>query len=104
MSKTTETQPSSDLRDFYQQGIAAVRARFEHQQSTRAAGHAAVHERAQLADELVRRLWQKYANDPKLRSGVALVAIGGYGRIVVAHNSLAMLSARGTGPEPTLTT
>jgi len=80
VSKTTETQPSSDLRDFYQQGIAAVRARFEHQQSTRAAGHAAVHERAQLADELVRRLWQKYANDPKLRSGVALVAIGGYGR------------------------
>jgi beta-aspartyl-peptidase (threonine type) len=33
-----------------------------------------------------------------------LVAIGGDGRIVVAHNSPAMFSARGTGPEPALTT
>ena len=33
-----------------------------------------------------------------------LVAVGGDGRIVVAHNSPAMFSARGTGPEPTLTT
>jgi beta-aspartyl-peptidase (threonine type) len=33
-----------------------------------------------------------------------LVAIGGDGRVVVAHNSPAMFSARGTGPEPTLTT
>ena len=33
-----------------------------------------------------------------------LVAVGGDGRIVVAHNSPAMFSARGTGPEPALTT
>jgi L-asparaginase / beta-aspartyl-peptidase len=33
-----------------------------------------------------------------------LVAVGGDGRIVVAHNSPAMFSARGTGPEPVLTT
>jgi L-asparaginase / beta-aspartyl-peptidase len=33
-----------------------------------------------------------------------LVAVGGDGRIVVAHNSAAMFSARGTGPEPVLTT
>jgi beta-aspartyl-peptidase (threonine type) len=33
-----------------------------------------------------------------------LVAIGGDGRVVVAHNSPAMFSARGTGPEPALTT
>jgi len=33
-----------------------------------------------------------------------VVAIGGDGRIVVAHNSPAMFSARGTGQEPTLTT
>jgi beta-aspartyl-peptidase (threonine type) len=32
-----------------------------------------------------------------------LVAVGGDGRIVVAHNSPAMFSARGTGPEPVLT-
>ena len=33
-----------------------------------------------------------------------LVAVGGDGRIVVAHNSPAMFSARGTGPEPAVTT
>jgi L-asparaginase / beta-aspartyl-peptidase len=33
-----------------------------------------------------------------------LVAVGGDGRIVVAHNSPMMFSARGTGPEPALLT
>jgi beta-aspartyl-peptidase (threonine type) len=33
-----------------------------------------------------------------------VIAIGGDGGIVVAHNSPAMFSARGTGPEPTITT
>jgi L-asparaginase / beta-aspartyl-peptidase len=33
-----------------------------------------------------------------------LVAVGGDGRVVVAHNSPAMFSARGAGPEPSLTT
>jgi L-asparaginase / beta-aspartyl-peptidase len=33
-----------------------------------------------------------------------IVAVGGDGRIVVAHNSPAMFSARGSGPEPVLTT
>jgi L-asparaginase / beta-aspartyl-peptidase len=33
-----------------------------------------------------------------------LVAIGGDGRVVVAHNSPAMFSARGTGADPALTT
>jgi len=33
-----------------------------------------------------------------------LVAVGGDGRIVVAHNSPMMFSARGTDPEPVLTT
>src|ERR1700722_10547535 len=33
-----------------------------------------------------------------------LIAVGDDGRIVVAHNSPAMFSARGTGPEPVLTT
>ncbi|HEY6789880.1 MAG TPA: isoaspartyl peptidase/L-asparaginase [Trebonia sp.] len=33
-----------------------------------------------------------------------VIAVGGDGRIVVGHNSPAMFSARGSGPEPTLTT
>ena len=33
-----------------------------------------------------------------------VIAVGADGRIVVAHNSPAMFSARGAGPEPTITT
>jgi L-asparaginase / beta-aspartyl-peptidase len=33
-----------------------------------------------------------------------IVAVGGDGRVVVAHNSPMMFSARGTGPEPVVTT
>jgi beta-aspartyl-peptidase (threonine type) len=33
-----------------------------------------------------------------------LVAVGGDGRVVAAHNSPMMFSARGTGPEPAVTT
>ncbi len=33
-----------------------------------------------------------------------LIAVGGDGRVVVAHNSPAMFSARGAGPEPSITT
>jgi beta-aspartyl-peptidase (threonine type) len=37
-------------------------------------------------------------------SNGGVIAVGGDGRLVVAHNSPAMFSARGTGQEPTLTT
>lgn len=37
-------------------------------------------------------------------SAGGVIAVGADGRIVVAHNSPAMFSARGTGPDPTLTT
>jgi len=33
-----------------------------------------------------------------------VIAVGGDGHVVVAHNSTAMFSARGTGPEPAITT
>jgi [protein-PII] uridylyltransferase len=78
--QTGSTQPPNVLRDFYQQGLAEIRAQFEKNESTRAAGPTAVKQRAQLADELVQRLWSQFAEHPKLKSGVAIVAIGGYGR------------------------
>jgi L-asparaginase / beta-aspartyl-peptidase len=40
----------------------------------------------------------------KYGSTGGVIAVGGDGRVVVAHNSPAMFSARGTGPDPTLTT
>jgi [protein-PII] uridylyltransferase len=74
------TKHTESLRDFYQQGLDAIRARFEEHQSTRAAGLEAVQARAKLADELVQKLWARFSNDPKLKTGVALLAVGGYGR------------------------
>jgi len=74
------TKQTESLRDFYQQGLAAIQSRFEEQQSTRAAGLEAVQARAHLADELVLKLWARFSSDPKLKSGVALLAVGGYGR------------------------
>ena len=47
-----------------------------------ATGRATIAARAALVDELVRGLWAREVatRQPKLASGVALVAIGGYGR------------------------
>jgi beta-aspartyl-peptidase (threonine type) len=55
---------------------------------------------AGLADA-VRETFEKELTQRGSTGG--LVAVGGDGHIVVAHNSPAMFSARGTGPEPVLT-
>jgi L-asparaginase / beta-aspartyl-peptidase len=52
--------------------------------------------------EAVRETFEQELAQRGYTGGV--VAVGGDGRIVVAHNSPAMFSARGTGPEPALTT
>ena len=52
--------------------------------------------------EAVRGTFQQELTERGSSGG--LVAVGGDGRIVVAHNSAAMFSARGTGPDPAITT
>jgi L-asparaginase / beta-aspartyl-peptidase len=56
---------------------------------------------ADLADA-VRETFEQELTQRDYTGG--LVAVGGDGRVVVAHNSPMMFSARGTGPEPALTT
>jgi len=56
---------------------------------------------ADLADAVRETFEQELA---QRGSAGGLVAVGGDGRIVVGHNSPAMFSARGTGPEPAITT
>ncbi len=51
--------------------------------------------------EAVRETFEQELTQRGSTGGV--IAIGGDGRIVVGHNSPAMFSARGTGPEPTIT-
>jgi L-asparaginase / beta-aspartyl-peptidase len=52
--------------------------------------------------EAVRETFKEELTERGSTGGI--VAVGGDGRIVVAHNSPAMFSARGTGPEAALTT
>jgi [protein-PII] uridylyltransferase len=68
----------SRLREQYQRRMLEVRGAFE---AGGASGAATIAARSAALDELVRGLWlQSVERDPRLQSGVALVAVGGYGR------------------------
>jgi [protein-PII] uridylyltransferase len=69
---------TAGLRGAYQRRMLEVRGAFE---AGGASGAVTIAARAAAVDELVTALWeQAVERDPHLRSGVALVAIGGYGR------------------------
>src|SRR6267154_5620919 len=69
---------SSGMRGNYQRRMLEVRGAFE---AGGASGAVTIAARAAAVDELVRELWrQAVEGDNRLASGVALVAIGGYGR------------------------
>lgn len=65
------------LRERYQRRMLEIRGAFE----AGASGAATIAARASALDDLVRGLWrQAVEQDARLKSGVALVAMGGYGR------------------------
>ena len=69
--------PEGGLRGEYQRRMLAIRDAFE----AGATGAATIAARAQAMDELIAALWAEAAEQtPALRSGIALVALGGYGR------------------------
>ncbi|WP_158794764.1 [protein-PII] uridylyltransferase [Granulicella sp. L60] len=69
---------TSGMRGVYQRRMLEVRGAFE---AGGASGAVTIAARAAALDELVSGLWrQAVAGDPRLGSGVALVAVGGYGR------------------------
>jgi [protein-PII] uridylyltransferase len=69
---------SSGMRGRYQRRMLEVRGAFE---AGGASGAVTIAARAAAVDELVSGLWgQAIERDPRLRVGVALVAVGGYGR------------------------
>ncbi len=69
---------SSGLRGAYQRRMLEIRGAFE---AGGASGAVTIAARAKAVDELVRGLWGRAVeHDPRLGAGVALVAIGGYGR------------------------
>src|ERR1035441_11012238 len=69
--------PEGKMRSEYQHRMLAIRDAFE----AGAAGAATIAARAQAMDELIVGLWTRAAErSAVLRSGIALVALGGYGR------------------------
>ena len=68
-------------RAEYESAMAAIRLAFERDWQQPGAGAQAVEARADAADNLVRSLWLEVAREePAVRTGLALVALGGYGR------------------------
>ena len=71
-----ETQVS-EMRGEYQRRMLEVRDAF----AAGASGAETIAARAQAMDDLIRGLWaQAVEQTPKLRSGIAVLALGGYGR------------------------
>jgi len=69
------------MRGEYQRGLLEIRGAFEAGASGAAVGVATIAARAELLDELVASLWAaEVAKDAKLSNGIALLAVGGYGR------------------------
>src|SRR5271170_5734728 len=69
---------SSGMRATYQRRMLEIRGAFE---AGGATGAVTIAARAAAVDELVTGLWQQAVErDPRLGAGVALVAVGGYGR------------------------
>lgn len=73
----TSEPAASGLRAKYQRRMLEIRGAFE----TGASGATTIAARAAALDDLIRGLWrQEVDKDPKLKTGIALVATGGYGR------------------------
>ena len=69
---------SSGMRGAYQRRMLEIRGAFE---AGGASGAATIAARAAAVDELVSGLWkQAVEREPRLDTGVALAAVGGYGR------------------------
>ena len=75
----SEGLPAS--RTLYSQRLQELRVNFEASFSLRESGRVATRARATLVDDLVRAHWQAILDGtPAIAAGIALVAVGGYGR------------------------
>ena len=78
MAMPANESKSGGLRETYQRRMLEIRGAFE---AGGASGALTIAARAAAVDDLVSALWgQAGERDPRLHSGIALVAVGGYGR------------------------
>src|SRR5580698_2942893 len=76
--QTDESTTEHGMRERYQRRMLEIRGAFE---AGGASGAGTIAARAAAVDELVRGLWaEAVKRDGRLSAGVALVAVGGYGR------------------------
>ncbi len=77
MAKEPDRSNTEASRELYRQKMLAIRREFE----DGASGRQTIRARAKAVDELVSGFWRQVVSaDPRLSRGVALVAVGGYGR------------------------
>jgi len=77
----------AQIRDTYDRGTLRIREEFD----ASANGVAAIHARAALLDQLCATLWDKYLAKHS-ETGIALVAVGGYGRgVLFPHSDVDLL-------------
>ena len=92
-----------EARHAYERAMAEIREDFERDLSQPLAGTFAVEARAAAVDALVAELWRDaVAEDPGLQKGVALLAVGGYGRreLFLYSDVDLMFLTNGKQPEP----
>lgn len=75
---------SSEVRETYEEGLAALRKDFENSGN----GTTVVHGRSRLVDEVIQRCYQRLVDQGStLPNCVAIVALGGYGRSALFPHS-----------------
>ena len=80
-SDLTQRRLYDDHRRLYEDQMEAIRAEFEAHPHRLTSGMIAVNARAAAVDSLVGTLWDELSvNQTILSTGVALIAVGGYGR------------------------
>src|ERR1700733_4724952 len=78
MAMPANDSTSGGMREKYQRRMLEIRGAFE---AGGASGAGAIAARSAALDELVRGLWQRTVKrGARLAEGIALVAVGGYGR------------------------
>src|SRR5271155_4453315 len=78
MAMPANDSTSSGMRGAYQRRMLEIRGAFE---AGGASGAVTIEARAVAVDQLVSALWRlEVERNPRLSAGVALAAVGGYGR------------------------